>query len=81
MVIQRLLESLDMGESSGTTSQETPFQGMYFVSPPCGAVGPIFMDTLNLLRLTIGLPMWLLSNIVIPNAPFVSDHVPTLHEH
>ena len=54
---------------------------MYFVYPPCGAVGPPFMTTLNLPGLTIGLPIWLFSNIFIPNASFVSDHGPLLHEH
>ena len=69
-----------MGNSPGTTSQETPFQCMYFVSPPCGDVGPPFMATLNLPELTIGLPVWLFSNLVIPNAPFLLDHGPLLHE-
>ena len=54
---------------------------MYFVSSPCGDVGPPFMATLNLPQLTIGLPVWLFSNPVIPNAPFVSDLGPLLHEH
>ena len=64
-----------------TTSQENHFQGMYFVSPPCGVVGPPFMATLNLPGLTIGLPIWLFSNPVIPNASFVLDPGPLLHEH
>ena len=70
-----------MGYSPGTTSQENPFQGMSFVSPPCGDVGPPFIATLNLPRLTIGLPVWLFSNPVIPNATFVSDPCPLSHEH
>ena len=70
-----------MGDCPRTTSQENPFQGMYFVSPPCGAIGPPFMDTLNLPILTIGLPVWLFSNIVIPNASFVLDLGPLPHEH
>ena len=51
---------------------------MSFVSPPCGAVGPPFMATLNLPELTIGLPVQLFSNPVIPNASFVLDpgHLP-----
>ena len=69
-----------MGDSLGTTSQENPFQGMSFVSPPYGDVGPPFMATLNLPRLTIGLPVWLFSNLVIPNASFVSYPIPLLHE-
>ena len=70
-----------MGDSPETTSQENPFQGMSFVSPPCGFVGHPFMATLNLPGLTIGLPVWLSSNLVIPNAPFVSDPGPLPHEH
>ena len=54
---------------------------MSFVSPPCGDVGPPFMATLNLPGMTIGLPVLLLSNTIIPNAPFVSDPGPLLHEH
>ena len=70
-----------MGYSPSTTSKDNPFQGMSFVSPPCGDVGPPFMATLNLPGLTIGLPVWLFSNYVIPNTPFVSDLVPLMHEH
>ena len=81
MVLKRFLESSDIGYFPGTTNQENPFQGMSFVSTPCGAVGPPFMATLNLPRLTIRLPVWLLSNLVIPNAYFVSDPSPLPHEH
>ena len=70
-----------MGYSPRTTIEENPFQGMSFVSPPCGTIAPPFMATLNLPGLTIRLPIWLFSNHVIPNAPFVSDHGPSLHEH
>ena len=54
---------------------------MSFVSPPGGAVGPPFMATLNLLGLTVGLPICLFSNHVIPTASFVSDTGPLPHEH
>ena len=70
-----------MGDFPETTSQENPFQDMSFVSPPCGAVGPPFMATLNLPGLTIGLLVWLFSTHVIPNASFVSDPSPLPHEH
>ena len=70
-----------MGDSPGTTSQENHFQGMSFVSPPCGDVGPPFMATLNLLGLTIVLLVWLFSNPIIPNAPFVSNPGPLPHKH
>ena len=81
MVYQRFLESSIIGDSPKTTSQENPFQGMSFVSPPCGDVGPPFMATLNLPGLTIGLPVWFFSNPFIPNAPFVSDPSPLPHDH
>ena len=70
-----------MGDSPRTTSQETPFQGMSFVAPLCGFVGPPFMATLNLPGLTIGLFLWLFSNPIIPNASFMSDPGPLPHEH
>ena len=70
-----------MGDSPGTTSQENPFQGMSFVSPPCGAVATPFMAALNLPGLTIGLPVWLFSNPVLQNASFVLDIGPLPHEH
>ena len=66
-----------MGDSPRTTSQENPFQGMYFVSPPYRVVGPPFMATLNLPGLTIGLHVWLFSNPTIPNASFVLDPGPS----
>ena len=70
-----------MGDSPRTTSQETPFQGICFVSPPSGDVGTPFMATLSLPGLTIGFLVWLLSNPVVPNTPFVSYHGPSLYEH
>ena len=54
---------------------------MSFVSPPCGSVGPPFMATLILPRLTIGLIVWLFSNPIIPNSPFLLDHFPSPNEH
>ena len=70
-----------MEDSPKTTSQETPFQDMSFVSPPYGVVRPPFMATFSNPGLTIGFPMWLFSNHVIPNSPFVSDFSPSLHGH
>ena len=54
-----------MENSLGTTNQDASSQGMSFVFPPYGNVGPLFMDTLSLPRLTIGLPIWLFSSSVI----------------
>ena len=70
-----------MEDPLGTTNQRTPFQGVSFVPPSCENVGPPFMATLSLPRLIIGLPVWLFSNPVIPNATLVSDHGPLPHEH
>ena len=55
MVVRGLLESLEMASSSGTTTQEVPFQVVPFVFPPSEGIGPRFIATLNLPRLTIGL--------------------------
>ena len=57
MVARGLLESLDMESPSGTTTQEVPFQGVPFVFPPSEGIGPPFIATLNILGLTIGLPV------------------------
>ena len=72
MVVRGLLESLEMESSSGTTTQEVPFQGVPFVFPPSEGIGPPFIATLNLPRLTIGLPVWLF-NLVIPVTPNASN--------
>ena len=58
--------------SSGSTTQEVPFQGVPFVFPPSEGIGPPFIATLNLPGLTIGLPVWLF-NSVIPVIPNVSN--------
>ena len=72
MVVRGLLESLEMASSSGTTTQEVPFQGVPFVFSPIEGIGPAFIATLNLPRLTIGLPVWLF-NLVIHVTPNVSN--------
>ena len=56
---------------SETTNQEIPSQGEPFVIPSFGDVGPPLMATLSLLVLTIGLPVWLFSSSLIPNALIV----------
>ena len=79
MVVRGLLESLDMASSSGTTTQEVPFQGVPFVFPPSEGIGPPFIATLNLPRLTIGLLFWLF-NPVIPVTHNVSNVTSPLGE-
>ena len=70
-----------MASPSRNTNQETPSPSTSFVFPPYGDVGPPFMDTLSLPRLTIGLPIWLFSSPVIPCTPVASDPNPSLQEH
>ena len=65
MVFRRFLESLEMASQSGTTTQEVPFQGVPFVFPPSEGIGPLFIATLNLPRLTIGLPVWLFNLVIL----------------
>ena len=72
MVVRGFLESLEMASPSGSTNQEVPFQGVLFVFPPSEGIGPPFIATLNLLGLTIGLPVWLF-NTIIPITPNVSN--------
>ena len=79
MVVRGLLESLEMASSSGTTTQDVPFQGVPFVFPPSEGIGPPFIATLNLPGLTIGLPVWLF-NLVIPVTPNVSNVTSPLRE-
>jgi hypothetical protein len=54
-------------------NEGTPTLGEPFVFPSYGNIGPPHIATLNLPGLTIGLPVWLFSTQVIPNA--VSDSV------
>ena len=66
---------------SGATNQETPSQGEPFVIHSFGNVGPPLMATLILSRLTIGLPIWLLSSMVIPSALIISYPSSPSQEH
>ena len=50
------------------TNEGTSAPGEPFVFPSYGNIGPSHIATLNLPGLTIGLPVWLLSTQVIPNA-------------
>ena len=60
-----------METSFGTTNQETSFQGVPFIFPPVGDIGPPFISTSKLLGLLIVLLVWLFSNLVILDAPNV----------
>jgi hypothetical protein len=50
------------------TNEGTPASGEPFVFPSYGNIGPPHIATLSLPSLTIGLPVWLFSTQVIPNA-------------
>ena len=64
----------------GTTNQKTPSQGESFVIPSFGNLGPPLISTLSLPGLTIGLHVWLFSNLVIPSAPIISNPNSPLQE-
>jgi hypothetical protein len=54
------------------TNEGTPFPGEPFVFPSYENIGPPHIATLSLPGLTIGLPVWLFSTQVIPNAASAS---------
>ena len=70
-----------MAMPSGTTNQEIHSQGEPFFIPSFVNVGLTLMATLILPKLTIGLPMWLFSNPVIPSALIVSNPNAPSQEH
>ena len=72
-----------MDMPNGTTNQKTHSQEEPFVIPSFGNIGPPFMATLSLPRLTIGSPVWLFSSLVIPNIPiFLNQNAPSKkHQH
>jgi hypothetical protein len=57
-----------MASVPGMTNEGTPFLGEPFVFPSYGNIGPPHIATLSLPGFTIGLPVWLFSTQVIPNA-------------
>jgi hypothetical protein len=57
-----------MASVPGMTNEGTPSPGEPFVFPSYGNIGPPHITTLSLPGLTIGLPVWLFSTQIIPNA-------------
>jgi hypothetical protein len=57
-----------MASIPGMTTEGTPSPGEPFFFPSYGNIGPPHIATLSLPGLTIGLPVWLFSTQVIPNA-------------
>jgi hypothetical protein len=63
------------------TNEGTSTPGEPFVFPSCGNIGPPHIATLSLPGLTIGLPVWLFSTQVIPNAVSASVVSTSPQEH
>jgi hypothetical protein len=61
-----------------STNGGTPSLGEPYTFPLFGNFGPLYIATLSLLGLTIGLPVWLFPTPVIPNPPNVSTAPNTL---
>jgi hypothetical protein len=70
-----------MASVSGTTNEGTPFLGEPFIFPSFGNIGPPYIATLSLPRLTIRLPVWFFSTLVISNVPCPSNAIPSPQEH
>jgi hypothetical protein len=62
------------------TNEATPALGEPLVFPSYGNVGPPYITTLSLPGLAIGLPIWLFSTLVIPNAASASVVSTSLQE-
>ena len=63
------------------TNEGTPAPGEPFIFPSYGNIGPPHIATLSLPGLTIGLPVWLFSTQVIPNAVSASVVSTSPQEH
>jgi hypothetical protein len=64
------------------TNEGTPFPGETFVFPSYRNIGPPYTATLSLPGLTIGLPVWLFSTLVILNAGSLDvSTLPTYQPH
>jgi hypothetical protein len=70
-----------MASVPGMTNEGTPFPGEPFVFPSYKNIGPPHIATLSLPGLTIGLPVWLFSTQVIPNAVSASAVSTSPQEH
>jgi hypothetical protein len=69
-----------MASVPGMTNEGTPFPGEPFVFPSYGNIGPPYIATLSLPGLTIGLPVWLFSTLVISNAGASDVSTPPTHQ-
>jgi hypothetical protein len=62
------------------TNEGTPFPGEPFVFPSYRNIGPPYIATLSLPGLTIGLPVWVFSTLVISNAGASDVSTPPTHQ-
>jgi hypothetical protein len=69
-----------MASVLGMTNEGTPFPGEPFVFPSYRNVGPPYIATLSLPGLTIRLPVWLFSTLVISNAGTSDVSTPPAHQ-
>jgi hypothetical protein len=70
-----------MASVPGMTNEGTPAPWEPFFFPSYGNIGPPHIATLSLPGLTIGLPVWLFSTQVIPNAVSASVTTTSPQEH
>jgi hypothetical protein len=70
-----------MASVPGMINEGTPAPGEPFIFPSYGNIGPPHIATLSLPGLTIGLPVWLFSTQVIPNAVSASVTRTSPQEH
>jgi hypothetical protein len=75
------VEYVSMASVPGTTNEGTPFLGLPFVSPSVGHVGPPYISTLTLPKLTIELPIWFFSTPVNVNPPSASSIITPPQDH
>jgi hypothetical protein len=69
-----------MASVPGMTNEGTPLPGETFVFPSYKNVGPPYITSLSLPGLTIGLPVWLFSTLVISNAGASNVSKPPTHQ-
>jgi hypothetical protein len=67
-----------MSSNPESTNGGTPSPGEPYTFPYFGNFGPVYIATLSLPGLTIGLPVWLFPTPVISNPPNVSTELNTL---
>ena len=72
---------MTMETFSESTSQGFPSDGNSSPFPSFGNTGAPYMETLSLLGLTIGLPVWLFSTSMVPSVPTPAPPTPSFESH